>query len=218
MPTGFMPHFIALLLLLACSLGAAAQPSDVALIGVIGDKAAVVAVGGGDPITIRAGQTRSGVTVVSVQRDSAIIEVGGVKRSLSLGQHHRNTAVSSSRQSVTLAADTAGHFISEGQVNGGAVRFVVDTGATTVALPAADARRLNIDYRKGKRTHTRTANGTVAVYLVTLERVKVGAIELSSVEGIVIEQGLDIALLGMSFLSRVDMKHDGQTMTLQKRF
>ena len=218
MPTGFMPHFIALLLLLACSLGAAAQPSDVALIGVIGDKAAIVAVGGGEPITIRAGQTRSGITVVSVERESATIEVGGVKRRLSLGQHHRNAAASDSRQSVTLAADTAGHFISEGQVNGGPVRFVVDTGATMVALPAADARRLNIDYRKGKRSQTRTANGTVQVYVITLERVKVGAIELSSVEGIVIEQGLDIALLGMSFLSRVDMRHEGQTMTLVRRF
>ncbi|HEX6692089.1 MAG TPA: TIGR02281 family clan AA aspartic protease [Burkholderiales bacterium] len=212
-----MPHFIALLLLLACSCGAWAQ-SDVALIGVIGDKAAVVAIDGGDPVTIRAGQTRSGITVVSVDRTSATIEVRGAKRVLSLGQHHRATAAAPTGQSVTLAADTAGHFLAEGQVNGGPVRFVVDTGATVVALPAADARRLNIDYRKGKVGQTRTANGTVPVYVVTLERVKVGAIELSSVEGIVIEQGLDVALLGMSFLSRVNMRHDGQTLTLQRRF
>lgn len=209
------------MLLLACSLGAAAQsapPRDIALIGVISDKAAVVAIDGGEPLTIRAGQTRAGITVVSVERSSATIEVGGAKRTLSLGQHHRNTDAVSSRQSVTLAADTAGHFVSEGQINGGPVRFVVDTGATMVAIPAADAVRLNIDYRKGKRASTKTANGVVQVYLVTLERVKVGAIELSSVEGIVIEQGLDIALLGMSFLSRVNMKHDGQTLTLQRRF
>jgi aspartyl protease family protein len=215
-------HFIALFVLLAGCLGAAAQAAaqsaDIALIGVIGDKAAVVSVGGGDPITIRAGQTRSGITVVSVERSGATIEVGGAKRTLALGQHHRNAASLSSRQSVTLAADTAGHFISEGQINGGAVRFVVDTGATAVALPAADAKRLNIDYRKGKRATTKTANGSVDVYVVTLEKVKVGAIELNSVECIIIEQGLDIALLGMSFLSRVDMKHDGQTLTLQKRF
>jgi len=217
MPTGFMPHFIALFVLLLASFGAAGQ-SDVALIGVIGERAAVVAIDGGDPLTIRAGQTRSGITVVSVERTSATIEVGGAKRTLSLGQHYRNAAAVSSRQSVTLAADTAGHFVSDGQINGGPVRFVVDTGATLVALPAADAMRLNIDYRKGKRAQTKTANGVVQVYLVTLERVKVGAIELSTVEGIVIEQGLDIALLGMSFLSRVDMKHDGQTLTLQKRF
>jgi len=217
MPTGFMPHFISLFVLLLASFGAAAQ-SDVALIGVIGGKAAVVAIDGGDPVTIRAGQTRSGITVVEVGGTGATIEVRGTRRVLSLGQHHRATAPVSTRQSVTLAADTAGHFISEGQINGGPVRFVIDTGATTVALPAADARRLNIDYRKGKVAQTRTANGTVQVYVITLERVKVGAIELSSVEGIVIEQGLDIALLGMSFLSRVDMRHDGQTLTLQKRF
>jgi aspartyl protease family protein len=217
MPTGFMPHFIALLLLLAGSFGASAQ-TDVALIGVIGDKAAVVAIDGGDPVTIRTGQTRSGITVVSVERASATIEIRGAKRVLSLGQHHRATEAASTRQSVTLAADTAGHFLTEGQINGGPVRFVVDTGATTIALPAADARRLNIDYRKGKRSQTRTANGTVQVYVVTLERVKVGSIELHSVEGIVIEQGLDIALLGMSFLSRVDLRQEGRTLTMQKRF
>jgi len=218
-----MPHFIALFLVLACAAsGAAAQPSaqssDIALIGVIGDKAAIVALDGGEPKTIKLGQTWSGITVVSVERGGATIEVGGARRTLALGQHYRGAAAASSRQSVTLAADTSGHFVSDGQVNGGAVRFVLDTGATMVALPAADALRLGIDYRKGRRAQTKTANGVVQVYLVNLERVKVGAIELSSVEGIVIEQGLDIALLGMSFLSRVDMKHDGQTMTLMKRF
>jgi aspartyl protease family protein len=103
-------------------------------------------------------------------------------------------------------------------VNGSSVRFVVDTGATGVVLPAADARRLGIDYRKGERGQSRTAGGVVPVFRITLNRVRVGDIELSNVEGVVIEQGLDIALLGMSFLNRVDMKHDGRTMTLTRRF
>jgi len=213
-----MPHFIALLLLLTCAAApAAAQSVDIALIGV-GKDTAIVAIDGGEPRTIRVGQTRSGVTVRAVERERATIEFEGTTRVLALGQHYRSAAAVSSRQSVTLAADTSGHFVSEGQVNGGAVRFVIDTGATMVALPAADALRLGIDYRKGRRAQTKTANGVVQVYLVNLERVKVGAIELNSVEGIVIEQGLDIALLGMSFLSRVEMKNEGQTMTLIRRF
>jgi len=53
---------------------------------------------------------------------------------------------------------------------------------------------------------------------VTLDRVKVGGIELLAVEGLVIEQGLDMALLGMSFLSRVEMRNEGQTMTLIRRY
>jgi aspartyl protease family protein len=53
---------------------------------------------------------------------------------------------------------------------------------------------------------------------VNLDSVKLGSIELTAVEAIVIEQGLDMALLGMSFLNRVEMKRDGQNMTLIRRF
>ena len=217
MPTGFMlRHFIALFVLLA---GSAAKAADIALIGIIGDAAAVLAIDGGEPRTIRAGQTRQGITVHSVERERATIEFEGKKRVLALGQHYRSGAApAADRNMVTLAADSRGHFMSDGLVNGGAVRFVVDTGATVVVLPAADATRLGIDYRKGQRAQSKTAGGIVPVFRITLDRVKVGAIELSGVEGVVIEQGLDIALLGMSFLSRVDMKHDGQTMTLMRRF
>jgi len=58
----------------------------------------------------------------------------------------------------------------------------------------------------------------VPVYRVRFDNVKLGSIELTGVEGIVIEQGLDVALLGMTFLNRVDMKRDGQTMMLIRRF
>jgi aspartyl protease family protein len=63
-----------------------------------------------------------------------------------------------------------------------------------------------------------TANGSTSAYLVKLERVKVGAIEVVNVDAVVVEQGLDTALLGMSFLNRVEMKREGQTMTLIRRF
>jgi aspartyl protease family protein len=58
----------------------------------------------------------------------------------------------------------------------------------------------------------------VPFYVVTLDRVRLGDLELNNVEAAVIEQGLDIALLGMSFLNRVDMRQEGRTMTLIKRF
>jgi aspartyl protease family protein len=216
MANGFMPHFIALLLLV---LGPTAWAADVALIGLIGDKAAVLAVDGGDPKTVKVGQKWSGISVIAVERGEATVEIDGKRRLLKIGQHYRSTrAPSSDGQSVTLAADTHGHFVSQGSINGNPVRFLVDTGATTVALPAAEAQRLGIDYRKGQRGFTNTAGGVVPVYRVRFDSVKLGAIELSGVEGIVIEQGLDIALLGMSFLNRVEMKRDGQTMVLIRRF
>lgn len=215
MPTGFMAHFIALLLLFS---GTAASAAEVALIGLIGDKAAVLAVGGGEPKTVKVGQKWSGVTVLSVERGQATIEVDGKRRVLTIGQHYRAAAAASERQSVTLAADTRGHFFTDGAINGNPVRFLVDTGASSVALPAAEALRLGIDYRKGKRAFSNTAAGVVPIYVVRFDTVKLGPIELSGVEGVVIERGLDVALLGMSFLNRVEMKRDGQTMVLIRRF
>jgi aspartyl protease family protein len=215
MPTGFMPHIIALLLFF---LSAAAAAADIALIGVIGDRAAVLAIGGGEPKTVKVGQKWSGVTVISVERGQATVEIEGKQRVLMIGQHYRAAASASERQSVTLAADARGHFVAEGAVNGNPVRFLVDTGASTVALPASEAQRLGIDYRKGQRGFSNTAGGQVAVYRVRFDTVKLGSIELAGVDGVVIEQGLDIALLGMSFLNRVEMKRDGHTMMLIRRF
>jgi aspartyl protease family protein len=98
------------------------------------------------------------------------------------------------------------------------VRFLIDTGATMITLPARDALRLGIDYRKGQRGLSNTANGTVSVYRVNLDTVRLGDIELQSVDAVIIEGGLDTALLGMSFLNRVEMKREGSTMTLTRRF
>jgi aspartyl protease family protein len=164
------------------------------------------------------GQKLGAVTVLEVERERAVVEIAGERRVLQRGQLNQVPTGASDRQSTVLAADARGHFLAEGAINGNPVRFVVDTGATVVALPAHEARRLGIDYRKGRPGTTRTAGGVVPVFRVTLDRVKVGAIELFSVDGLVIEQGLDIALLGMSFLSRVEMRNEGQTMTLIRRY
>jgi aspartyl protease family protein len=106
-----------------------------------------------------------------------------------------------------------------GQINGGTIQLLVDTGATVIAIPRADARRLGINYRNGQRGFTETANGKAAAYRITLDTVKVGDITLYNVEAVVLEgDGLKIALLGMSFLNRTEMKRDGQALTLIKRF
>jgi aspartyl protease family protein len=211
-----MPHIIALLaLFLACL---PAHAADVAMIGVIGDKAAVLALDGGNPKTVKVGQTWNGIKVIEVKGDFATIEMDGERRILQRGMHYRAAAASSDRQSVTLAADPRGHFFTEGAVNGSPVRFLVDTGATAVALPASEARRLGVDYRKGQPGFTNTAGGVVQTFRVRFDRVQLGDIELSGVDGVVIERGLDIALLGMSFLNRLEMKREGQTMTLIRRF
>jgi aspartyl protease family protein len=215
MATGFMlRHSIALIALLASQQAAAA---DVALIGAFEAKAAILSIDSGPPKTVRVGQSFGGVTVVAVEKDRATVEIDGKRRTLVRGQTYSSGAASGA-QSVTLSAGAGGHFMTDGQVNGGAVRFIVDTGATAIALPASDASRLGIDYRKGPRAVTQTANGQTQVYMVKLDSVRVGGILLQNVDAIVIEQGLGVALLGMSFLNRVEMKQEAGRMTMTRRY
>jgi aspartyl protease family protein len=119
---------------------------------------------------------------------------------------------------ATLAADSRGHFFTDAAINDAQLRVVVDTGASVVVIPAADAARLRLDWRNGEKRTLQTANGPTTGYLLRLATVKVGGIELHDVDGIVLEQGLSVGLLGMSFLNRVEMKRDGDVMTLTRRF
>lgn len=119
---------------------------------------------------------------------------------------------------VVLLADRQGFFHADGRINGHAVRFLVDTGATSVALNAALARRLGLDYRKGRRGLAHTAGGVVPVYHVTLDRVSVGGIVVHQVAAGVIEGAQpDPPLLGMSFLSQVQMLREGYRMELLQK-
>jgi aspartyl protease family protein len=208
-------HSIALLILLA---GLPAVAADVSLLGTFETKAAILSIDSGAPKTVKVGQTFGGVTVVAVEKDRAMVEVDGKRRTLVRGQTYNSTTAGSDRQSVTLVAGVGGHVIAEGLVNGGAVRFVVDTGATMVTLPGSDAVRLGIDYRKGEAGIMQTAAGPAPAYRVKFDTVRVGGIEFNNVDGVVIEKGLSVALLGMSFLNRVEMKQESGRMTMIRRY
>lgn len=201
-----------------------AQAADISVTALFGGKAQII-VDGGKPRMLSAGQTSpEGVKLISADSSAAVIEFQGKRQSLALGSGMRIGGVdlsagSSSASSVTLTADTQGHYQTLGQINGGTVQFLVDTGATSIALPSSEARRLGINYLNGQRGFTQTANGRAAAYRVTLDTVKVGDITLHAVEAVVLEgDGLKTALLGMSFLNRTEMKRDGQALTLIRRY
>jgi len=216
MATGFMVrHSIALLALFA---GATAWATDVSLVGTFDTKAAILSIDGGAPKTVKVGQSYGGVTLIAVENDRATVDAGGKRRVLVRGQTYSSSGAAAGAQSVTLSAGAGGHFMVDGQINGGAIRFMVDTGATAVAIPASEANRLRIDYRSGRRGTTQTAGGPTAMYVVRLDSVRVGNIELQNIDAMVIEQGLPIALLGNTFLNRMEMRREGQTMTLTRRF
>ena len=210
---------ISLLVLAACApFAPSAIAADVALVGLIGAKAIVV-IDGGAPRTLAPGQkSAEGVTLLGTEKDAASFDIDGKKKTLRMGQAY-SAAKRADRQTVTLSADARGHFVTLGSINGGSVRFLVDTGATFVTLPAAEAKRLGIDYLRGQRGQMQTPNGVVAVYRVMLDTVRVGDIELNNVDAVVSgSDTMGVALLGMSFLNRMEMQRDGQSMSLTKRY
>ncbi len=198
------------------TLPAPALAADLTVVGLFGNKA-LVSINGAEPRTMTVGQrTADGVELVAVEHDGATFEIDGKRRTLKLSQHY--AAAGGSGASATLKADARGHFVTEGQINGGTLRFLVDTGATMVALPAAEARRLGINYLDAPRGSVQTAAGQAAAWKVQLDTVRIGAMTINNVDAVVIESALPIALLGMSFLNRTEIKRDGETMVLTKRF
>ncbi len=210
-------HSIALTLagLLA---SAGANATQVVVVGVFPNKA-VVQIDGGTPRTLSVGQkTPEGVTLLSVERNAATFDIAGRQARLAMGQAH-SAGPGPMAPAVVLNADSRGHFFIDAQVNGRPIRFVVDTGATLIAIPAAEAQRLSLDYRKGDKVTLNTANGPVPGYRISLDTVRMGEVTVNGVDAVVLEGApLPVSLLGMSFLNRMEMKRVGQTMTLIKRY
>lgn len=199
-------------------LSLAADAADVGVAGIFPGKALLV-IDGGAPRLVAVGQkTAEGVRVVAIEGESVTLDVNGQKRLLRMGQSVVSQQSAGDAAEVKLAADARGHFVTQGAVNGQVVRFLVDTGATMVSLGAADATRIGIDWRKGQPGVAQTANGQARAWKVRLDTVRIGEIVVHGVDGIVHEADLPVALLGMSFLSRMDIRNEGSTMTLKKKY
>ena len=111
---------------------------------------------------------------------------------------------------LTLVRNRAGHYVADGEINGRRVTFLLDTGATWVALPLALGRELGL--KRGAAITLQTANGPAVGYQTRLESVRLGSLEMRDV-GAVMSDGLDAdtVLLGMSFLKRVEFtQRDGK--------
>ena len=190
------------------------------VVGLFNGKA-VVAINGSTPQTISAGQTKSGVKLISADSESATFLVEGKQQTLKMGQAASVAGASgpANNSPVSLYADQAGHFFGNLSINGASLKYVVDTGATTVALNSGDAKFAKIDYEKGERITMSTANGEVSAYLVKLNTLKIGTIILNNVEATVNEGGSPpVVLLGMTALNHLDMKRDNSIMTLSKKY
>ena len=208
---------LALLLAAACTL---ANAQSVTLTGTIGNRAILV-VGGGTPRTVAVGETVQGVKLVALQADQAVVEAGGKRATLRM-----DTPLSiggsggggSGGSRIVLNADSRGHFMTAGAINGRSVSFMLDTGATTVAMSAADATRIGLDFQNGTPVQMNTANGVALGYRLRLASVRVGDVEVYEVDAIVSQLPMPYVLLGNSFISRFSMRRDAEQLVLDKRF
>ncbi len=208
---------LAALFLLVSPAAICAEINVIALTG----GTAVLTVDGGKPRTLKIGETSvEGVKLLAATSELALVEYQGARQTLTIGGGTRIVRPAApARGRIVLTADARGHYFANGAINGNAVRFLVDTGATTVVLSRAEAKRLGLDYLKAPHAYSQTANGVVAAYRVKLDTVQLGDIVLYNVDAIVSEgEGLPLALLGMSFLNRTDMIRDGASLVLTKRY
>ena len=203
-----------------CLASAFAAAADINVIALTAGKA-VVTINNGKPQTMTAGQvTPDGVRLIEATAESAIFEVGGKRQTLSIGHSISVGGGPISAQRATLTADNGGHFVTAVDINGISMKFMVDTGASLVTISSSDARRAGVNYLAGQKAVLQTANGTATAYRVKLDRVRLGDITLNSVDAAVVDGNVmgDLGLLGLSFLNRVEMRREGDTMTLTRRY
>jgi len=208
---------------LALSYGAACAQS-VALAGMMGGKALLV-VDGGAPKTVAVGQIHQGVKVISTSGDQAVIEQSGQRTTLRVGDSPVSLSGAGGGSGtggrgtrIVLTESGGGHFMTAGQINGRAVQFMVDTGATSIAMSRLDAERAGIEYKNGQPVRMSTANGNSVGFRIKLNSVRVGDVEVYDVDAVVTPEPMPYLLLGNSFLTRFQMKRENNLMTLEKRY
>jgi len=209
---------IASVLVLFFSLTAIAQ-SNVRVVGLF-PNAAVLSIDGQRTL-VKAGQTGpQGIKVVSADSRSAVLSIDGVRSTHTLSRDYGSGGFATpEKRRLTISKGAAGHYWVTGSVNGNSVPFMVDTGASTIAMNAAQAQRLGLDFKNtGTPVMVSTASGTEQAWRVYLNSVKLGAIEVLGVDAMVLDSAFpQDVLLGMSFLSRVSWREEQGALIVEAK-
>lgn len=164
-------------------------------------------------------ESPEGLTLISATSSGAVLAKNGIEKHYELGTHISSDFAPPKSQKAVSIWPTNGMYLIAGSVNGYSVDFLVDTGASAIALNAATAERLGIDYLRGKMVGVRTASGVDKAYNVVLDSVQVGDITLYNIRAMVLDgDEPQRALLGMSFLSQLDINRKDERMDLKKKF
>ena len=196
---------------------------NITINGLFKDKV-IVTIDGKQQILKKNKLTPEGVKLIKSNSKEATIEIDGISKVFTLDEKIGNTFKTTSddkntisiRKKAIIKGDANEMYLTEGQINGKTVEFLVDTGATLVSMSSGLAEQLKIKYEKGNKVQMMTAKGPSIAYVVKLNKVKVGDIELYNIIGSVSDDMTGRTLLGMSFLGKLNMKREGKYMVLEK--
>ena len=192
--------------------------TDIIVLGLFKNKAIVKI--DGKQRTLRKGKvTPEGIELIAADSDVVTLKVDGQVQDFEIGRHvstHFKNRINAEAKIMPVN----GMYYTTGFINGRTVNFLVDTGATWIAMNVHKARSLGINFKEtGKRAMVSTANGVVPVYRIKLDKVRVGEIELRNIEAGILEgSSPSDVLLGNSFLNQLEMQRHGQVMLLKQKF
>jgi aspartyl protease family protein len=204
-------------LLLALSGPLLAEP-QVRVLALFSDKA-LLEIDGNQRLLTKGQISPEGVRLLASNSLRALVEIAGQQLSIEPKVRIGTQFVTPQANEYRIVRDNSGHYRAAGSINGLPVDFLVDTGASIVAMNEQQARQLGIDYElKGKPMMAQTASGLAKGYRVNLDRVALGTISLTNVEGVVVEgDSPQQALLGMSFLNSLEMSNQDNILLLRQR-
>ncbi len=207
-----------IIVLLLLPMASSYADHKIKVMGLFTDKA-LVSIDGKQKL-LKKGKTWHGVTLISSDSDELVLQMHGKQKKFKLGSEISTSFKQQDPDKELIVwKDSRNMFRVGGSINNSPANFLVDTGATLVALSTRDARKMRIKYKHGTAMQATTASGVAKGYLLNLDKVKVGHIQLYNVRAMVIEGSYprDI-LLGQTFLERVHMVRDGDKMKLRKKF
>lgn len=174
----------------------------------------------GEQVKLREGETHDdGLKLVEVTRKDAKFEWQGETFTIEPSSRVGTQFTESTKKVITINRHANGHYFAKGEINGYPVDFIVDTGASDIALTAEQASAIGIRWENAPTVTYITANGKATGYSVQLERVTVGGVTVNLVEaGVNPGNQQHHALLGMSFLKHFDMRESNNILTLTRKY
>ena len=202
---------------LLCALAGAAQSASVAFSGMLGDKALLIIDGQARGVAV--GATVQGVKLVRLDGTQAQVEADGKTTILRLGGGAKvaGSDGAGTGTRIVIPVGAGGHYGGLASINGHPVHYIVDTGATSIAISADVASSLGLDYADSTAAAVMTANGAVATRRLTLNKVTIGDVTIFNVDAMVVPQTMPVVLLGNSFLSHFQMHSDSDSLVLDKK-